>query len=476
MKHIHLLTFILLFPFLPCLAQEIDIKWASEGHSYYCIENNEIIRYDLPGKNRTVIASEKRLTPKGMTVPIHINNYTISSDEQKVLIFTNTAVVWRLDSKGDYWVLDIVKDSLQRLGKPFPWSSMMFAKFSPDSKRVAYVSRKNLYVEDLSTGRIDTLTRNGTKNLINGTFDYVYEEAFACRDGFRWSPDGKSIAYWQIDATKVRKYNLINYTDSVYSQCVQREYPKVGEDPPSARIGVVNLNNGLTTWMNIPGDPFQNYIVRMEYIPGAEKLLIQQLNRKQNIGKLLVADIYSGNTSQIFEEKDDAWIEIFQPEDTYNIDFTNTFQFSPETNSILWFSEKDGWRHLYLISLDGKHETLMTKGDFDILGLKFANINKGILYFMASPDNATQKYLYRLNLIEDTFPALKTPKEMAGMNNYFFSADGLYAYHTFSNHLTRKAGEFIEIEGHKPVDQKESILARFDSLQVKKNMEYFRIT
>ena len=170
----------------------------------------------------------------------------------------------------------------------------MFAKFSPDGKSVAYVSGNNIYKEDIATSDIKPLTTDGTITLINGTFDWVYEEEFACRDGFRWSPDSKKIAYWQIDAGNIKKFYLINNTDSIYSRVIPIEYPKVGEKPSSCRIGVVNIEDSKTIWMRIPGDPAQNYIVRMEFIPGSDNLLTQQLNRKQNSSKLYISEASSG--------------------------------------------------------------------------------------------------------------------------------------------------------------------------------------
>ena len=158
----------------------------------------------------------------------------------------------------------------------------MFAKLSPDGKKVAYVSQQNIYVEDLATGAETALTTNGNRRLINGTFDWVYEEEFSCRDGFRWSPDGKQIAYWQVDAAGTREFYMINNTDSIYSRPIPVEYPKVGEPPSAVKIGVVNMENGQTNWMQIPGDPRQHYLPRMEWVPGTSELIVQQLNRKQN--------------------------------------------------------------------------------------------------------------------------------------------------------------------------------------------------
>ena len=461
---------------LNTVAQVGGIRWSGDGSSYYSVKGNELFQYTLPENKSRVIISKQQLTPQGSTTPLELSYYAFTNDLQKALIFTNTKKVWRLRSKGDYWILDMKTGSLNQLGKTFPPSSLMFAKFSPDGKSVGYVSGNNIYVEDLTTSQIKALTTDGSKTLINGTFDWAYEEEFACRDGFRWSPDSKSIAYWQIDAGNIKKFYLINNTDSIYSRIIPIEYPKVGEKPSSCKVGVVNIADARTTWMKIPGDPAQNYIVRMEFIPSSGNLLIQQLKRKQNHSKLFISGIVTGSSNVIQEESDDAWIDIYQAGNTYTIDFTNNFIWLDETRSILWVSEKDGWRHLYQVSLEGKPEKLLTKGNYDIIDLKYIDSKKGYVYFMASPDNATQKYLYRTRLDGTGESELLSSPALKGNHDYSFSSTGKYALHTFSNHFTQPALEFLTVAKNKPVNQKESILARLDTLQVKNTTDFFRIT
>jgi len=458
------------------VGQGRGIKWATEGNSYYRIEKNEIVQYMLPENVAKVIITKEQLTPKEAKTPLKVSYFAFSGDQQKVLVFTNTKKVWRINSRGDYWILDLKSGSLTQLGRTLPSSSLMFAKFSPDGQSVAYVSGNNIYREELATSRITPLTTNGSITLINGTFDWVYEEEFACRDGFRWSPDSKSIAYWQLDAGTIKKFYMINNTDSIYSRPIPIEYPKVGEKPSMCRVGVVNVADAKTTWMNIPGEPSQHYIVRMEFIPNTNDLLLQQLNRKQNHSKLFVVDASSGNSRVIQEETDEAWIELYQPGNFYTIDYTNNFIWYENGKSILWISEKDGWRHLYQVMLDGKGEKLITPGNYDIIEMRYADPKSKYLYFLASPEDATQKYLYRASLKGTGTPELQSPEAMKGSHDYAFSADGKFASHTFSNHFTQPAREFITVEDHKPLTEKESINGRLDTLRKPSATEFFRIT
>ncbi|MFK7937199.1 MAG: S9 family peptidase, partial [Saprospiraceae bacterium] len=458
-----------------CCNLQAQVNWTTDGNAYYKIENNELLTHTLPDHTPKTLITKAQLTPDGQTEPLTIAHFSLSADQQKILLFTNTQKVWRLNTKGDYWVFDFKNNTLRQLGKSLPASSLMFAKFSPDGNSVAYVSDNNLYAEELKNGTIKALTTNGTVALINGTFDWAYEEEFSCRDGFRWSPDSKSIAYWQIDASKIKKFYMINNTNEIYSQPVPLEYPKVGETPSACRVGTVTLADAKTTWIDVPGDPSQNYLVRMEFIPNTNNLLIQQLNRKQNNSKLYIANPDEGTTKTIYEESDDAWVDLFQMGNPYAIDYTNHFAFLNNGSNILWASEKDGWRHLYQISLTGKREVLITKGDYDVIDLKHINTKEGYVYYLASPDNATQKYLYKTKLNGKGKKQLLSPKSLVGTHNYSFSSNGKYAQHTFSNHYTRRSKEFIQVANHQALTEEESIVKNLAKLEKKPKVEFFKI-
>lgn len=468
------LLIFLLFAFITL--QTYSQKWSTDGNSYYRIEKNEIIENTLPENTAKVLVSAKQLTPQGSATPLEIDYFSFSTDQQKVLLFANTIKVWRLNTKGDYWILDLKTGVLSQLGKSLPASSLMFAKFSPDNNAVAYVSNDNIYVEDLKTSKIKPLTTDGSITMINGTFDWAYEEEFNCRDGFRWSPDSKSIAYWQIDASSIKKFNMINNTDTAYPTVIPIEYPVVGEKPSVCKVGVVTIADSKTTWMNIPGVADQNYIVRMEFIPNTNNLLLQQLNRKQNQSNLYVAEAANGNCKLINQESDAAWIDVFVIGDSYDIYYTNNFTWTNNNKSILWASEKDGWRHLYQISLDGKSEKLVTKGNFDVIDIKYTDDKNGFVYFMASPENATQKYLYRTKLNGSAKLELVSSPNLKGTHDYNFSTNGKYASHNFSNHFTKPAGEMIYVENQKPINEQKSIASKLSQLQEQPKTEFFKIT
>jgi dipeptidyl-peptidase 4 len=333
-------------------AQE-NIHWSKDGNAFYTIEQNEIIQYTLPAKERSVLVTRQQLTPLGQASPLKVVLFALAEDQKKILIYTNTQRVWRIHTRGDYWVLGTVDKSLKKLGATLPKASLMFAKFSPDGTQVAYVSDYNIYVENLSSQTIKQLTKDGNRKFINGTFDWVYEEEFSCRDGIRWSADSRYIAFWQLDARGTGDFFMINNTDSVYSRVIPVEYPKVGQSPSACRIGVIDVSTSKTTWMSIDGDPRQHYIVRLEFIPGSAEFLVQQLNRLQNESKIIRCNAVNGKASVVSSEKNAAWVDVLTPnDDSYAVDFKHPIHWLAGGKEFLWTSEKSGWRHLYRISSD----------------------------------------------------------------------------------------------------------------------------
>jgi len=468
---LHISLFLL---FIPCLVSAQSIRWAKDGNSYFKIDAGEIYRYALPENAKTTFLSKADLTPSGQTESLKPRAFYFSDDATQVLIYTNTKKVWRIDTEGDYWVLNLASKKLNKVGKDKPASSLRFAKFSPDGKKVAYVSGYDLYVEDLASGQVTAITSNHSRKLISGTFDWVYEEELSCRDGFQWSPDSQFISYWQIDATKIRDYLMINNTDSAYSKVVPVEYPIMGQSPSPAKIGVATVSTGKTNWLNIPGDPQQHYLPRMEWNSPTE-IFVQQLNRKQNESIIFSCNPATGDAKQIFSENDKAWLDVFPfSTNTFALDFRHPFVWLNGKKEFLWMSEKDGWAHLYRITKEGK-ETLITKGDYDVIDYLAMDEKNNTVYFLASPTNATQRYLYKTKLDGKGKLELVTPTDQQGTHDYSFAPNAKYAEHSFSNTYTRPMSELIDVSTNKAVNEKESITAKLAVVRPVKMVEFFKI-
>ncbi len=397
-------------------ATDVEARWLDTGSAYEVRENardggTEIVQYDVATGARTVVVPAQQFVPPGRETALVVDDYAWSRDRAQLLIYTNAQRVWRAKTRGDYWLLDRTSRQLRQLGGEAQVASLMFAKISPTGRQVAYVCDRDLWVEDLHDHKVRQLTSSDSPDIVNGTFDWVYEEELSLRDGFRWSPDGTAIAYWQLDSREVPKFPLVNNTDSFYPQVTEFAYPKVGEVNPTCRLGVVRLDSGETCWLDVPGDPRDNYVARMEWINPTE-IVLKQLNRRQNVNRVLVASAATGDVSTLLEESDDAWVDIH-----------DEMRWLADGKSFTWISERDGWRHAYLGSRDGGELKRITAGDYDVIELLQVDEREQCLYFIASPDNACQRYLYRIQLDGSGLTRV-TPAESAGTHVYRLAPDG----------------------------------------------------
>jgi len=434
------------------------VFWQQNGSGYLALEPSptkkdavDIVRYDVATGARSVKVPAEKLVPQGATAALGIEEFALTSDEQKVLIFTETARVWRSNTRGDYWVLDLQSGTLRKLGgsdaKP---SSLMFAKFSPDGTRVGYVRENNIYIENLSgDSKITKLTTDGSRYIVNGTFDWVYEEELFCRDGFIWSPDSKQIAYWQLNSEGVKEMTLIDNTSNLYPVTTTFPYPKAGETNSAARVGVVTANGGATKWFDVPGDPRNNYLPRMQWAANSDEVIIQQLNRRQDTNSVMMGDIRTGKVRPILTEKDDAWVDISWGD----IDWDKTgiargdVEWVDGGKRFLWASERDGWRHIYSISRDGRDVKTVTPGNYDVITVERVDTQNGFVYFIASPQNATQRYLYRVPIAGGESQRV-TPSSVPGFHSYNISPHGDFAIHYYSRFDRVPVTEVVKLPDH----------------------------
>ena len=405
------------------------------------VSGNDIVFYNPDSTGRKVLVKFEKLIPEGESKPLQIESYNWSKDGKWLMVFTNGKKVWRSRSRGDFWILNLESNKLMQLGGKEPGESkLMFAKFSPDSSKVGWVRDNNIYMQPIGSDKVVQLTTDGSNIIVNGNFDWVYEEEFSIRDGFRWSPDSASIAYWQLDTSGVKEFIMINNTDELYPTLTTFPYPKAGEQNSAVKVGVVSLSDKKTRWADLGGDNRDRYIPRISWAGDGEHLLIQDVNRPQNINKLRMFKWKSGDLSTILVDQDEAFLENF-----YDAKFLES------GTDFIWHSERDGWRHLYRVSRDGKIIKDLTPGDFDIVEMLAMNEDKNVLYFIASPEDVSQRYLYKTSLDGSAPVTRVTPKSYEGSNSYYMSPDASWARHSHSTFTQPAMRQVIEVDGHRSV-------------------------
>ena len=461
-------------------------RWLNGGKEYTTLEpssapgTKDLVRYDTASGKREVLVPASQLTPPGSKEALNIEDYAWSGDLNRFLVFTNSKRVWRENTRGDYWVLDRKSGSLRKLGDGGPPSSLMFAKFSPDGSKVGYVRFNNIYVEDLQTGVITRLTSDGSEKIINGTSDWVYEEEFSVRDAFRWSPDGTRIAYWQFNTTDVKNFALLYDTGSPYNVVTnipypeyglyptvrQIPYPQPGTENSSARIGVVPALGGETRWMQVPGYADKNYIARMDWAGDSDSLVLQHLNRLQNTNDILLADARTGEVRSVYQDHDRAWVDV-----------VDNLHWIHGGKDFLWLSEQDGWRHIYVISREGKRVSLATPGGFDVVELVGIDHGERWLYYIASAENPTQRYLYRSQLGTKALPERLTPANQPGTHTYDISPDFHWTFHTYSTFDTPPVTDLLSLADQAPqrVLEDNAKLQRGSQELISAPTEFFRL-
>ncbi|MCS1407832.1 MAG: Dipeptidyl aminopeptidase 4 [Verrucomicrobia subdivision 3 bacterium] len=447
-------------------------RWLPDSSGYVIVEKSEgkaggkdLVFYAPESDEKKVWVASRHLIPSGETQPLSIEDYSWSCDGAYLLIYTNSRRVWRANTRGDYWVFDVTSHELRQLGGDALPSTLMFAEFSPVDHRVAYVHERNLFVEDWKEGTITQLTQDGGEHLINGTFDWVYEEEFRLRKGYQWSPDGSKIAYWQINTEGVGVFHLIDNVDGLYPKLIPIPYPKAGEKNSACRVGVVSASGGRTRWVPVPGDPRNHYIAYLDWADDSETVIVQQLNRLQNTNRLMVSTAGSDAVETVLTDRDEAWVEEVKP-----------LRWLEDGERFLWLSERDGWRHLYVADRFGREFRLLTNGDYDVIGLDGIDEKEGLVYFTASPENPTQRYLYRIPLAGGEAVRV-SPSEQPGVHSYQMSPNGRYAIHSYSSANEPLVRDLVALPEHKllrPLTDNSELREALGKLD-RNPVEFFRV-
>jgi dipeptidyl-peptidase 4 len=445
--------------------------WIESGRRYTAVRpgGRDLVAYDTATGREQVIVPASTLVLPGTNQRMTIDEYAWSADASKLLLFTNTRKVWRTNARGDYWVLAInagKPGALKKLGGDAPEASLMYAKFSPDGTRVAYVRSQNLYVQELASGRILPLTRDGGGDIVNGIGDWVNEEEFSIYDGFKWSADGRRIAFWQFDTSGVERFTLINNTEELYPRVLQFPYPKPGTRNSAVRVGIVPSSGGAPVWVKSAEPLRDHYIPRMQWVD-ERTLVVQNMNRLQNRNDLLLVDVTTGETRRTLRDEGKGWVEPMDEVAWFD-----------DGRQFVWVSENDGWRHAYAVKRDGSGKRLLTKFEGDLAAFSAVDAPGGNLYFTASPLNATQRYLYAARLDGNGAVRRITPENQPGTHAYDVSPDRRWALHTWSSFQKPPETEIVALPDHRSVRMlvDNAALARKAAPLVDPPVEFLEVT
>jgi dipeptidyl-peptidase-4 len=396
----------------------VPVQWSTDPRYFTSTEESadgivDLYRVDTRSGERELMLRGADLVPPGQEQAIEIESYEFSADGSKLLIFTNSVQVWRQNTKGEFYVWDFGRRRLTPVStQP---GLQQFAKFSQNGRLVGFVRDNNLFVTDLRSGRETKMTSDGDENIINGATDWVYEEELGLRDAFRFSLDGRRIAFWRFDQTVIKPFYMTDAL-SLYPELLPVRYPKAGEANSEVRIGVVEISSGNTTWVDI-GPETDTYIARMDFANSSDEIWFTRLNRHQNQLDLLLADVRTGDSHVIFTDNDDAWVANTAP------------RWIKGGRQFLFESERSGYNQVYLYDRDGSMVDLVTPGEWDVLEVYGVDEENEILYYAGAGDGPTKRPLYRVDLDGRNFARLSSG---SGSHETLFNADFSLYVDTYS--------------------------------------------
>jgi dipeptidyl-peptidase 4 len=344
----------------------------------------QVWKHTLASGKREVLIDVSALSDDTSRSIFRYTSYQWSPDEQKVLFVSSPPERQYLSRRipaGNYFIYDIKEKDFRRLTNIN--ETQYNQKFSPQGSKLGFVRGNNIYYIDLGHGTETQLTADGAEHLINGKFDWVYEEEFGISDGWAWSPDGESIAYWQLDESRVPEYHMIDFMTR-RNEIETIRYPKAGDTNSTVRIGIVSLKTKKTVWMNI-GKEENIYIPRMQWFPDGKRLLIQRLNRSQNKLEFLEANAETGTSSVLLTEESTTWIE-----EGYEAVLLKS------GNQLFLISDKDGYAHIYLADLVTKKTTQITKGEWEVEEISGIDESRQVVYFTASVKTPIERHFYSI--------------------------------------------------------------------------------
>lgn len=403
-----------------------SIRWMNDGRHYTAQVSEDtayyqhVLRYDITtGEAVDTLVNGRRLVPAGEpdTPALAYDNYELSPQEDKVLFATELEPIYRRSRKAYYYVYDIATGTFLPLAEG---GKQSYATFSPDGSKIAFVRDNNLYYVTLSDGSLTAVTQDGQRNeLIHGSTDWVYEEEFGFVKAFYWSPAGDQLAFISFDESAVKEYNMQVWGE-LYPQDDRFKYPKAGEANSAVSVSVYHLNKQTTQKMDV-GTSTDIYLPRVQWTADHQQLSIIRMNRLQNQLDILHADATTGASRVVLTEKSDTYVDI-----GYNDDLT----YLQDGKHFVYTSERDGYKHVYLYTVQGELVRQITQGAWEVSELIGIDEAQDKVYYLSTEVSPLERQVYSINLSGKKKERLS---EEAGTHTVEFSPSYQYFVDRYSS-------------------------------------------
>lgn len=367
-----------------------NVNWIDDGNRYSYMhynsetENMEIRAYEPATAEDELIFNNEEHTFPNSDSTFEYSSFQWSKDSKYLVFQSNFRPVYRHSGISDYYLYSVQDGSLELLVK-----DARTAELSPDGSKIGYERDGDLFVYNLDSGEETQLTDSAEEYFYNGRFGWVYEEEFGLAQAWVWSPDSKNIAYWQTDERNVNIFQMTDYSGQ-HPEYEKIPYPKVGDENPRVKIGVIDVETGTQQWMDAPEN---GYIPRIYWTAEEDKLAIVHLNRAQNHLRLFFNDISSGVNQLVMEEQSKTWIDVFD----FFAGINHLFFFPKDSKEFFWISDRDGWSHIYRYGYDGKLKNRVTRGEWEVTYVHSVDYRNNRIYYTSTEESPLERHLYSVN-------------------------------------------------------------------------------
>jgi dipeptidyl-peptidase 4 len=402
-------------------------EWIPDGSGYAILESlsgtndQALVGYEALSGQRNQLVTASQIASRQGDGPVVIQSHRFSPDGRRILL----AVRNQDNDSMSHWMLERESGELQKV------TAAANGPISPDGRQLLFFDQGNLKIFNLDDEQVIQLTQDAVTGSVTNSHGF-------------WSPDGSRIAFVQTDVSRVGIRKSLVSLDPTYPEVKETRFPRVGGTIATQRVGVVDTEGKETRWLQIPIPSEGYYLGYVGWAGNSNEVFVEKLSRFRDRREVLLADVDTGTIKTIFEESDPAWV-VGSYHTNLGIIWMDNY------NKFLILSEKDGWRHAYSCSRDGKKQVNITPGAFDIIQRVAVDEKAGWFYFLASPENATQSYLYRARLNGKGEMERVTPAGQPGTHSYIVSPDGRMAFHTYSSDVNPPVTQLVDLQDHKVI-------------------------
>jgi dipeptidyl-peptidase-4 len=368
-----------------------NVNWIDGGTRFSYTDRDTrtgtpIIRaYDPTTGRDSALFTTTGLTFPGTNQPFSYDAFEWAQDSRNLVFQTNFRPIYRRSGISDFYIYSLADHSIQLATK-----GARTGELSPNGAMLGFERDGDTYVTDLSTHQEKRLTRDASEHIYNGHFDWVYEEEFGLAQAWKWSPDSRHIAYWQLNDSAEPEIQLSDYS-GLHQEWEKLRIPQVGDSNATVRIGVVNVATGQNTWLDT-GEKGEFYIPRIYWTSRPDTLAVITLNRPQNVMKLYFFDVRTGGRRQVMTETSKTWLDVYD----FYAGVDDMMTFPSDSHEFFWLSDRDGFQHLYRYDYSGKLINQVTRGNWSVTRAEGSDAKKQTIYYTSTEASPLQRQLYSI--------------------------------------------------------------------------------